>query len=114
MPSCGIRPNPRAGSPRSRRRSTPSAAGIALFLTTASLQLPYYPDAFVAPNGKVFVAGSQVTSYYLDPTGTGAWSKVADRNVADRYTGSAAQFAPGKILYAGGGEIATPSAEVID
>lgn len=83
-------------------------------LTNAPLNLPYYPTAFVAPNGKVFVAGPQTSSYYLDPSGLGTWTKVADRHVADRSTGSAAMYAPGKILYAGGGDNPTASAEVID
>ena len=83
-------------------------------LTTASLELPYYPAMFVAPNGKVFFAGDQVTTRYLDVTGAGEWTTVADRNVADRAAGSAAMYAPGKILYAGGGEVPTSSAEVID
>ena len=39
-------------------------------LTSASLTLPYYPAMFVAPNGKVFMAGPDQTSRYLDPSGT--------------------------------------------
>jgi hypothetical protein len=85
-------------------------------LTTASLSIPgpYYPAMFVAPNGKVFLAGFPPTSRYLDVTGTGAWTAVDDRNVADRKMGSAVMYAPGKILYAGGGDPPTSSAEVID
>jgi hypothetical protein len=69
---------------------------------------------FVAPNGKVFLAGFPQTSRYLDVSGTGQWSTVANRNVADRTMGSAVMYAPGKILYAGGGDPPTASAEVID
>jgi hypothetical protein len=69
---------------------------------------------FVAPNGKVFLAGFPQTSQYLDVTGTGQWIPVAERNVADRTMGSAVMYAPGKILYAGGGDPPTASAEVID
>jgi hypothetical protein len=85
-------------------------------LTTAPLAIPnpYYPAMFVAPNGKVFLAGFPETSRYLDVTGTGQWTPVADRNVADRTMGSAVMYAPGKILYAGGGDPPTASAEVID
>ena len=85
-------------------------------LTTAPLSIPspYYPAMFVAPNGKVFLAGFPQTSRYLDVTGTGQWTTVADRNVADRTMGSAVMYAPGKILYAGGGDPPTASAEVID
>jgi hypothetical protein len=85
-------------------------------LTTASLSIPdpYYPAMFVAPNGKVFLAGFPQTTRYLDVTGTGQWTIVGNRNVADRTMGSALMYAPGKVLYAGGGDPPTASAEVID
>jgi hypothetical protein len=83
-------------------------------LTTASLELPYYPRMFVAPNGKVFLAGTQETTLYLDVTGTGQWDTVANRAGAHRPTGSAVMYAPGKVLYAGGGVVPTALAEVID
>ena len=85
-------------------------------LTTAPLRIPnpYYPAMFVAPNGKVFLAGFPQTTRYLDVTSTGQWTTVANRNVADRTMGSAVLYAPGKILYVGGGDPPTASAEVID
>ena len=43
-------------------------------LTTASLSLPNYPRAFVAPDGRVFYAGTDQQSRWLDVTGTGTWS----------------------------------------
>jgi uncharacterized protein YraI len=85
-------------------------------LTTAGLAIPspYYPAMFLAPNGKVFLAGFPQTSRYLDVSGTGAWTTVADRQVANRTMGSAVMYAPGKVLYVGGGDPPTNSAEVID
>jgi hypothetical protein len=85
-------------------------------LTSAPLSIPtpYYPAMFVAPNGKVFLAGYPAMSRYLSVTGTGAWTTVATRKVADRTMGSAVMYAPGKILYVGGGDPPTNSAEVID
>jgi WD40 repeat protein len=93
-------------------------------LTTAPLSIPapFYPAMFVAPNGKVFLAGFNQPTRYLDVSGTGQWTTVASRNVADRVLGSAVMYAPGKILYAGGGNgqpqaynaAPTASAEVID
>ncbi|HUR95524.1 MAG TPA: hypothetical protein VMY76_13120, partial [Gemmatimonadales bacterium] len=83
-------------------------------LTTASLTLPYYPAMFVAPNGKVFLAGPDQSTRYLAVQNNGEWTTVADRVVADRNTGSAVMYAPGKILFAGGGDPPTRSAEVID
>jgi Domain of unknown function (DUF1929)/Divergent InlB B-repeat domain len=91
-------------------------------LTTAPLSVPnpYYPPMFVAPNGKVFLAGFTQPSKYLDVSGTGQWTTVAPRNVSDRVLGSAVMYAPGKVLYVGGGNgkpwdgPPTASAEVID
>jgi hypothetical protein len=85
-------------------------------LTGASLSIPtpFYPAMFVAPNGKVFLAGFPRTSRYLDVTGDGSWTTVGNRIVADRRMGSAVMYAAGKILYAGGGDPPTSSAEVID
>jgi hypothetical protein len=100
--------------------------GIWRRLTTASLAIPnpFYPPMFVAPNGKVFLAGFLPTSAYLDVAGTGHWTPVAKRKVVGRILGSAVMYAPGKILYAGGGtdsvfsrdtlRAPTSSAEVID
>jgi hypothetical protein len=95
-------------------------------LTTAPLAIPnpFYPAMFVAPNGKVFLAGFTPTSAYLDVTGTGRWIPVDEREVVGRQLGSAVMYAPGKVLYAGGGVDSvfardtllppTASAEVID
>jgi galactose oxidase len=85
-------------------------------LTGASLAIdgPYYPAVFVAPNGKVFLAGYQKTTRYLDVTGAGAWITVANRKVTNRMKGTAVMYAPGKILYVGGGDPPTSTAEVID
>jgi hypothetical protein len=79
-----------------------------------SIPTPYYPAMFVAPNGKVFMAGFPGTSRYLSVAGSGAWTTVATRKVADRTMGSAVMYAPGKILYVGGGDPPTNSAEAID
>src|SRR5262249_13109442 len=70
-------------------------------LTTAPLAIPnpFYPPMFVAPNGKVFLAGFLPTSSYLDVAGTGHWTPVAKRKVVGRILGSAVMYAPGKILY---------------
>ena len=92
-------------------------------LTTAPLEIgaPYYPPMFVAPNGKVFLAGFTQPSRYLDVAGTGQWTAGPARNEADRVLGTAVMYAPGKILYVGGGRGApsydgppTATAEVID
>jgi PKD repeat protein len=89
-----------------------SSGGLRV-LSTASRPLPYYPRAFLAPNGKLFYAGEEQTSRYLDPTGTGSWTTVDDRLYGVRDYGAAVMYDAGKILYVGGGRT-TNTAEIID
>lgn len=88
-------------------------SGALRVLTGASLNLPYYPRAFLAPNGKLFYAGENRTTRYLNITGSGQWTYVGQRRFANREYGSAVMYERGKILYAGGGRT-TNTAEVID
>jgi len=91
-----------------------AATGTVRMLTTAKRMLPYYPRAFLAPNGRIFYAGEQVTTRYLDPSGTGSWSTVGNHLYAlPRDYGSAVMYDEGKILYVGGGRV-TETAEIID
>ena len=101
-----------------------SATGSWRNLTAAHLALPFYPFMFVAPNGKVFCAGPSQTTRYLDVTGTGAWSVVANSNYGTRNWGSSVMYDDGKVLIMGGspcGSYATDcttfptaTAEIID
>jgi hypothetical protein len=93
-------------------------------LSTAHLVLPYYPYMHVAPNGKVFMAGPNKLTRYLDPSGTGAWSSVASNNYGNRNWGSSVMYDNGKVLVMGGSTcgfyanscstLPTASAEIID
>lgn len=89
-------------------------------LTGAVENFPWYPWTFVAPDGKVFYAGPEQRSRYLDPSGTGSWSGgVASTNQGPRSHGSAVMYQPGKVLIMGGADhdgaaAPTNSAEVID
>lgn len=83
-------------------------------LTGAPLKLPYYPAMFVVRGGRVFMAGPDRTTRYLDPSGTGEWITVAERIGPVRDYGGAVMYAPGKVLFAGGGDPPTATAEVID
>ncbi len=88
-------------------------------LSTAQLQQPLYPMMFVAPNGKVFVAGPDQAGRYLNTGGSGAWTFLGNFNYSRwRDYGSAVIF-DGKVLIAGGdgGDANTPAtstAEIID
>lgn len=92
-------------------------------------QLPDYADIypwnFLAPNGRVFVAGPQKVARYLDVTGSGTWIDVASSTLQYRDYGSAVMFGNGKIMIVGGNPldpnlntaptvIPSASAEVID
>ena len=75
-----------------------------------TIQIPYYPRNFVDPtNGLIFMAGERIQSRWFDvdgstTSGRGKWisgpSHIYQKN---RDYGTAVMYAPGKILYAGGG-----------
>src|SRR5262245_8860260 len=85
-------------------------------LTNANRVLPYYPFSILAPNGKVFVAGPDPGTYYLDCSGLGNWIFVANHKASslERSYGSAVQYADGKILVTGGGDPPSNTCEIID
>ena len=84
-------------------------------LTTAQLVLPLYPVMFVAPNGKVFQAGPNQQTRYLNTSGTGAWSNVALMNFRGwRSYAPGVMYDVGKVLEVGGGDPPTATAEIID
>ncbi|MGH8771005.1 MAG: galactose oxidase-like domain-containing protein, partial [Pyrinomonadaceae bacterium] len=83
-------------------------------LTSAQLGQALYPAMMLAPNGRVFNPGPDAVTRYLDTSGTGAWSVVANRPDGYRGYGSAVMYAPGKIIAMGGGDPPKNSAEVID
>jgi galactose oxidase len=93
-------------------------------LTGATLVLPFYPYMYAAPNGKVFAAGPDSKSRYLDTTGSGAWTFFADNRYGSRTWGSSAMYQSGKVMVSGGSGCAaydyscgltpTNTAEIID
>jgi len=87
--------------------------GALRVLTTAAKSLPLYPRTFVAPDGRVFLAGGTQTTSYLNPNGTGSWTTGPSRRYGARDYGAAVMYDDGKILYVGGGRT-TNTAEIID
>jgi galactose oxidase len=83
-------------------------------LTTAQLALPLYPFMHLAPNGRVFASGPSQVTRYLDTSGSGAWSVVANSIYGYRSYGSSVLYDDGKVLLVGGGDPPTKTAEVID
>jgi hypothetical protein len=78
-----------------------------------TLEIPYYPRNFVAPNGLVFMAGERVVSRWFDvdataPGGRGKWTTgPAHIWPFNRDYGTASMYDTGKIIYIGGGGNAT-------
>ncbi len=83
-------------------------------LTGASLALPNYPRDFVAPDGRIFVAGPSAGSHWLDVAGNGSWTSGPSMNFGSRGYGSAVMYEAGKIMYVGGNSSPTNTAEIID
>ena len=83
-------------------------------LTTAIRELPYYPRMFLSPTGKLFLAGPQRATRWLDPEGTGTWydGPRSDFNAGRSY-GSAVMYGS-KVLIMGGGSPPTNTVEEID
>jgi hypothetical protein len=83
-------------------------------LTGAQFRLPLYPFLHVAPNGKVFLAGPGQATYYLDTSGTGLWTFLANGTFSSRDYGTSVIYGDGKVLVIGGGDPPTKTAEVIN
>jgi galactose oxidase len=72
--------------------------------------VPYYPRNFVAPDGRIFMAGERIKSRWFEVDGIGVgggrgrWVDGPSHFLRiNRDYGTAAMYEPGKILYAGGG-----------
>ena len=83
-------------------------------LTTAQISQPLYPFMLLAPDGRVFNAGPQQISRYLNTSGTGAWRNGPSSTGGSRSYGSAVMYEPGKVLIVGGDDPPRASAEKID
>jgi len=83
-------------------------------LTGARFALPLYPFLHLAPNGKVLLAGPDQGTYFLDTSGTGLWTFLANRTFGSRDYGTSVMYDNGKVLVIGGGNPPTNTAEVID
>jgi hypothetical protein len=70
----------------------------------AGTVIPYYPRNFIAPDGRVFMAGERIQSRWFNVAGSGSWTLgPMHRYQYNRDYGTAAMYEAGKILYAGGG-----------
>lgn len=84
-------------------------------LSGASRYVELYSPLHLAPNGKVFMSGSDVQTMYLDTSGTGKWSEVAYHNheIWRDYAPSVI-YDNGKVIVMGGGDPPVNTVETID
>lgn len=75
--------------------------------------LPLYPWMFLTPSGRVFNAGPEAATLFLNTSGSGSWTNGPSSRYGYRDYGTAAMYDDGKIVIIGGGE-PTNTAEVID
>ncbi len=73
-----------------------------------------YPRMFLTADGTVFKVGGDKETWYLDTSGSGAWSPGPSSSFGWRDYGSAVMYDEGKILITGGGDPPTSTAEIID
>ena len=85
-------------------------------LTGATRRLPLYPMMFAASNGRVFNAGPNVDTGYLDPAGPGSWAPTGTTVLGSslggipgsgmqngrRDAGTAVMYQPDRLLLIGG------------
>ena len=84
-------------------------------LNGAPLALPIYPWLHLAPDGRVFNAGPDPQTRYLNPAGDGEWLNAGQHiNGTYRDYGTAVVYAPGKLIALGGGDPPVNTAELVD
>jgi hypothetical protein len=86
-------------------------------LTSAVLKLHNYSMTFLAPDGRVFQAGPEKRTHFLDTSGAGAWYDGPSHQSAVRASGTAVMYGDGKVLVIGGGrdgQVPTNTAEIVD
>jgi galactose oxidase len=86
-------------------------------LSTARMKTSLYPMVYQVSGNKVFVAGNQQASRFLDISGTGRWLNTINSNFGTRNAGTSVMYADGKILIIGGGtkgQAVTKTVEMIN
>jgi hypothetical protein len=75
--------------------------------TVTFIGLPLYPRMHVAPDSRVFMSGSNASTYLLDTAGTGTWTPLPGpgglRPNGERQYGPSVMYEPDKVVYIGGG-----------
>ena len=82
-------------------------------LTGARQRVSYYPRMFALGDGRVYHAGPGQQTEYVNVSGTGS-RQPGPWRPGERDYGSAVMYSPDKILYVGGGDSPTETAQIID
>ena len=77
------------------------------------LGVDLYPRMFVVSENVVFKAGMDALCFFLDTSGTGEWTVGPTTKTGYHLYGIASQYAPGKILTAGGSDFNNSGEESI-
>jgi galactose oxidase len=81
--------------------------------------LPLYPRLHLAPDGRVFFAGTNAECFLLDTAGQGSWISLGVRHEGPRDYAPSVMYDDSKIIYIGGGndqggELPSNRIELID
>ncbi|MBM4074739.1 MAG: DUF1929 domain-containing protein, partial [Planctomycetes bacterium] len=81
---------------------------------TTPLGVDLYPRMFVLPDGRLFKAGPDQDTWFLDTSGNGKWTQGPTHINGLRTYGTAVMYSPGKILVVGGGRVDSPDTDPND
>lgn len=68
-----------------------------------STKPPLYPRLHPAPDGRVFMSGTNAISFFFDPRNQGTWTESSTRSAGQREYAPSVLYDVGKIIYIGGG-----------
>lgn len=97
--------------------------GLQWTATADFIALPLYPRMHVAPDGQVFMSGTNAETYLLNTDDAGTWTPLPEpggvRRNGERQYCPSVMYDVGKVVYIGGGndgatDLPTAAAEVID
>ncbi len=95
-PGSGV-PTPEVYNPSSGWRTLWNASSD-LAYGNDPLRAWYYPRAWQAPNGQVFVWGHDGNLFYLSPPGNGALTQLTQKTVPSWNNKPGLMYAPGKVM----------------
>ena len=102
-------PEPQPHPPNTRNNSTPEIwddgpwKQLTPFVEAVDLQQFLFPRFHLAPDGRVFMAGPGVDSFFFDPAGVGTWVQSSSRHAGPREYAPSVMYDVGKIVFIGGG-----------